>query len=280
MAVRKYKPTSPSRRAMTTSDFSEITDKRRKPEKSLLQAKSSFGGRNNYGRITVRFRGGGHRKRYRIIDFKRNNIDVPGKVVAIEYDPNRSARIALIQYLDGDKRYILSPEGLRQGASVVSSDTADIQPGNSLPLSRMPLGTVVHAIEMKPGKGAQMARSAGTSAQLMAREAGYALLRLPSGELRKVLEDCRATVGSVGNRQHENRKLGKAGRSRWMGRMPHNRGTTMNPVDHPHGGGEGRTAGGRHPVTPWGKPTRGYKTRKNKATSKYIVARRSRKKRG
>ncbi len=280
MAVRKYKPTSPSRRAMTTSDFSEITDKRRKPEKSLLQAKSSFGGRNNYGRITVRFRGGGHRKRYRIIDFKRNNIDVPGKVVAIEYDPNRSARIALIQYIDGDKRYILSPEGLRQGASVISSDTADIQPGNSLPLSRMPLGTVVHAIEMKPGKGAQMARSAGTSAQLMAREAGYALLRLPSGELRKVLEDCRATVGSVGNRQHENRKLGKAGRSRWMGRMPHNRGTTMNPVDHPHGGGEGRTAGGRHPVTPWGKPTRGYKTRKNKATSKYIVARRSRKKRG
>ena len=280
MAVRKYKPTSPSRRAMTTSDFSEITDKRRKPEKSLLQAKSSFGGRNNYGRITVRFRGGGHRKRYRIIDFKRNNIDVPGKVVAIEYDPNRSARIALIQYIDGDKRYILSPEGLRQGASVLSSDTADIQPGNSLPLSRMPLGTVVHAIEMKPGKGAQMARSAGTSAQLMAREAGYALLRLPSGELRKVLEDCRATVGSVGNRQHENRKLGKAGRSRWMGRMPHNRGTTMNPVDHPHGGGEGRTAGGRHPVTPWGKPTRGYKTRKNKATSKYIVARRTRKKRG
>lgn len=280
MAVRKYKPTSPSRRAMTTSDFSEITDKRRKPEKSLLQAKSSFGGRNNYGRITVRFRGGGHRKRYRIIDFKRNNIDVPGKVVAIEYDPNRSARIALIQYIDGDKRYILSPEGLRQGASVISSDAADIQPGNSLPLSRMPLGTVVHAIEMKPGKGAQMARSAGTSAQLMAREAGYALLRLPSGELRKVLEDCRATVGSVGNRQHENRKLGKAGRSRWMGRMPHNRGTTMNPVDHPHGGGEGRTAGGRHPVTPWGKPTRGYKTRKNKATSKYIVARRSRKKRG
>ena len=280
MAVRKYKPTSPSRRAMTTSDFSEITDKRRKPEKSLLQAKASFGGRNNYGRITVRFRGGGHRKRYRIIDFKRNNIDVPGKVVAIEYDPNRSARIALIQYLDGDKRYILSPEGLRQGASVISSDTADIQPGNSLPLSRMPLGTVVHAIEMKPGKGAQMARSAGTSAQLMAREAGYALLRLPSGELRKVLEDCRATVGSVGNRQHENRKLGKAGRSRWMGRMPHNRGTTMHPVDHPPGSGAGRTAGGRHPVTPWGKPTRGYKTRKNKATSKYIVARRSRKKRG
>ena len=280
MAVRKYKPTSPSRRAMTTSDFSEITDKRRKPEKSLLQAKSNFGGRNNYGRITVRFRGGGHRKRYRIIDFKRNNIDVPGKVVAIEYDPNRSARIALIQYIDGDKRYILSPEGLRQGAAVISSDSADIQPGNSLSLSRMPLGTVVHAIEMKPGKGAQMARSAGTSAQLMAREAGYALLRLPSGELRKVLEDCRATVGSVGNRQHENRKLGKAGRSRWMGRMPHNRGTTMNPVDHPHGGGEGRTAGGRHPVTPWGKPTRGYKTRKNKATSKYIVARRSRKKRG
>ena len=280
MAVRKYKPTSPSRRAMTTSDFSEITDKRRKPEKSLLQAKSSFGGRNNYGRITVRFRGGGHRKRYRIIDFKRNNIDVPGKVVAIEYDPNRSARIALVQYIDGDKRYILSPEGLLQGASVVSSDSADIQPGNSLPLSRIPLGTVVHAIEMKPGKGAQMARSAGTSAQLMAREAGYALLRLPSGELRKVLEDCRATVGSVGNRQHENRKLGKAGRSRWLGRMPHNRGTTMNPVDHPHGGGEGRTAGGRHPVTPWGKPTRGYKTRKNKATSKYIVARRSRKKRG
>ena len=280
MAVRKYKPTSPSRRNMTTTDFSEITDKRRKPERSLLASKSSNGGRNNYGRITVRFRGGGHRKRYRLIDFKRNKIDVPGKVIAIEYDPNRSARIALIQYSDGDKRYILSPEGVRQGTIILSSDTADIQPGNCLSLSRMPLGTVIHAIEMKPGKGAQMVRSAGTSARLMARENGYALLRLPSGEMRKVLEGCRATIGSVGNRQHENRKLGKAGRSRWLGRMPHNRGTTMNPVDHPHGGGEGRTAGGRHPVTPWGVPTRGYKTRKNKATNQYIVARRSQKKRG
>lgn len=280
MAVRKYKPTSPSRRNMTTTDFSEITDKRRKPEKSLLVAKNSKGGRNNYGRITVRFRGGGHRQRYRIIDFKRNKIDVPANVVAIEYDPNRSAHIALLQYADGDKRYILAPEGLKAGAAVISSDSADIQPGNCLKLSKMPLGTVIHAIELKPGKGAQMVRSAGTSAQLMAREAGYALLRLPSGEMRKVLVDCRATVGSVGNRQHENRKLGKAGRTRWLGRMPHNRGTTMNPVDHPLGGGEGRTAGGRHPVTPWGKPTRGYKTRKNKSTDKYIVARRSKKKRG
>ena len=280
MAVRKYKPTSPSRRNMTTTDFSEISDKRRKPEKSLLVAKNSKGGRNNYGRITVRFRGGGHRQRYRIIDFKRNKIDIPGKVVAIEYDPNRSAHIALLQYADGEKRYILSPEGLAQGATVISSDSADIQPGNCLRLAKMPLGTVIHAIELKPGKGAQMVRSAGTSAQLMAREAGYALLRLPSGEMRRVLVDCRATVGSVGNRQHENRKLGKAGRTRWLGRMPHNRGTTMNPVDHPLGGGEGRTAGGRHPVTPWGKPTRGYKTRKNKSTDKYIVARRSKKKRG
>ena len=280
MAVRKYKPTSPSRRNMTTSDFSEITDKRRKPEKALLAAKNSKGGRNNYGRITVRFRGGGHRRRYRIIDFKRNKIDVPGTVVAVEYDPNRSAHIALLQYADGEKRYILSPDGLKKGAVVISGDEADIQPGNCLKLAKMPLGSIVHAIELKPGKGAQLVRSAGTSAQLMARESGYALLRLPSGEMRKVLVDCRATVGSVGNRQHENRKLGKAGRTRWLGRMPHNRGTTMNPVDHPLGGGEGRTAGGRHPVTPWGKPTRGYKTRKNKSTDKYIVARRSKKKRG
>ena len=205
---------------MTTTDFSEITDKRRKPEKGLLAAKSSKGGRNNYGRITVRFRGGGHQRRYRIVDFKRNKIDVPAKVVAIEYDPNRSARIALLQYADGEKRYILSPEGLKKGATVMCGDGADIQPGNCLKLAKMPLGSVIHAIELKPGKGAQMVRSAGTSAQLMARESGYALLRLPSGEMRKVLVDCRATVGSVGNRQHENRKLGKAGRTRWLGRSP------------------------------------------------------------
>lgn len=279
MANRSYKPTSPSRRHITGSDFKELTDKNRRPERSLTEALRGKGGRNGHGRISVRFQGGGHKRRYRLIDFKRNKLEVPAKVVAIEYDPNRSARIALLQYADGEKRYILAPVGLAAGSQVISSSQADIQPGNCLPLASMPLGTLVHAIELKPEKGAQMVRSAGTGAQIMARENGYVLLRLPSGELRRVLERCRATVGQVGNIEHENRSLGKAGRARWLGRMPHNRGVTMNPVDHPLGGGEGRTSGGRHPVTPWGKPTRGAKTRKNKATDGYIVSRRGRKKR-
>lgn len=279
MANRAYKPTSPSRRHTTTSDFKEISDKARRPERSLTSPLKSSGGRSTQGRISVRFRGGGHKRRYRQIDFRREKLGVPAKVISVEYDPNRSARIALLHYLDGEKRYILAPVGLQVGALVVSSPDADIQPGNCLPLSTIPLGTTVHAIELKPGKGAQMARSAGTGAQIMAREGGYVLLRLPSGELRRVLERCSATVGQVGNVDHENRKLGKAGRGRWLGRMPHNRGVTMNPVDHPLGGGEGKSSGGRHPVTPWGKPTRGAKTRKNKSTNRFIVARKSAKKR-
>jgi large subunit ribosomal protein L2 len=265
---------------MTVSDFADITDKRKKPEKSLTAPLSNKGGRNNQGRISVRFRGGGHKRRYRLVDFKRTKTGVPAKVAAIEYDPNRSARIALLHYLDGDKAYILAPHGLKKGAVVLAGDDADITPGNCLPLHRIPMGTQVHAIEMKPNKGAQLVRSAGTSAQIMAREGGYVLLRMPSGELRKVPEACRATVGQVGNIEHENLKIGKAGRARWLGHMPHNRGVTMNPVDHPLGGGEGRSSGGRHPVSPWGKPTRGAKTRKNKQTDKYIVSRRSKKKRG
>jgi len=279
MATRSYSPTSPSRRHMTGSDFKEITDKGRRPERKLTAPLKSAGGRNNAGRISVRFQGGGHKRRMRLIDFKRNKDGVPARVESIEYDPNRSARIALLHYADGDKSYILAPVGLVADAVVVSSAEADIQPGNCLPLSAIPLGTLVHAIEMKPGKGAQMVRSAGTGAQIMAKEGGYVLLRMPSGELRRILERCRATIGQVGNVEHENKTLGKAGRARWLGRMPHNRGVTMNPVDHPLGGGEGRTSGGRHPVTPWGKPTRGAKTRKNKSTNRFIVARRANKKR-
>jgi large subunit ribosomal protein L2 len=278
MGVRGYKPTSPSRRKMTVSDFADISDRRKKPERKLTAPLSQKGGRNNNGRICVRFRGGGQKRRYRIIDFKRDKIGVPAKVHSVEYDPNRSARIALLFYLDGEKRYILAPVGLKVGQVVLAADDADIQPGNCLPLMSIPMGTVVHGIELKPKKGAQFVRSAGTGAQLMAREAGYITLRMPSGELRKVLETCRATVGQVGNIENENMKLGKAGRSRWLGRMPHNRGVTMNPVDHPLGGGEGRSSGGRHPVSPWGKPTRGAKTRKNKSTNQYIVKRRSKKK--
>jgi large subunit ribosomal protein L2 len=265
---------------MTVADFADISHRENAPERSLVVGLPSKGGRDNQGRIAVRFQGGGHKRRYRIIDFRRDKLDVPAKVARIEYDPNRSARIALLHYADGEKRYILAPIGLEVGAEVISSEGADILPGNSLPLGKIPMGTIVHAIELKPKKGAQMSRSAGTGAQIMAREGGYVLLRLPSGELRRVLESCRATVGQVGNPTHENVKIGKAGRSRWLGRMPHNRGVSMNPVDHPLGGGEGRTSGGRHPVTPWGKPTRGAKTRKNHASDKYIVARRSRKKRG
>ncbi|OGR15341.1 MAG: 50S ribosomal protein L2 [Deltaproteobacteria bacterium RIFOXYB12_FULL_58_9] len=278
MGVRGFKPTSPTRRKMTVSDFADISDKRKQPERSLTAPLKDKGGRNNYGRIAVRFKGGGHKRRYRIVDFKRDKFGVPAKVAAIEYDPNRTSRIALLHYRDGEKRYIIAPLGLKKGDVVVSSDDADIRPGNCLQLSLIPMGTQVHAVELKPMKGAQMVRSAGTGAQLMAREGGYVLLRLPSGELRKVLETCRATVGQVGNIESENMKIGKAGRSRWLGRMPHNRGVVMNPVDHPHGGGEGRTSGGRNPVTPWGKPTRGAKTRKNKSTNQYIVARRSKKK--
>lgn len=279
MGVRAFNPTTPSRRGMTASDFAEVT-KGNAPERRLTTSKAATGGRSNEGSVSVRFRGGGHKRRYRIIDFRRDKLDVPGKVASIEYDPNRSANIALLHYADGEKRYILSPVGLAVGASVVSSSTADIQPGNCLPMANIPMGTTIHAIEMKPGRGAQMVRSAGASAQLMAREGGYVLLRMPSGELRRLLEVCRATIGQVGNVEHENQNIGKAGRSRWLGRMPHNRGVSMNPVDHPHGGGEGRTSGGRHPVTPWGKPTRGAKTRNNKRTDRFIVARASKKKRG
>ena len=278
MANRKFKPTSPSRREMTMSDFKELTSKASEPLRKLTRPKPNKAGRN-HGRIAVRFQGGGHKQKYRIIDFKRDKVGVPAKVATIEYDPNRSARIALLHYLDGDKRYILAPVGLVAGATIVSSPEADIQPGNCLPLVNIPLGTQVHNIELKPGKGGQMVRSAGMGAQIMAREGGYVLLRLPSGELRRVLESCKATVGQVGNIDHENVKIGKAGRARWLGRNPHNRGVSMNPVDHPLGGGEGKTSGGRHPVTPWGKPTRGAKTRKNKATTRFIVSRRSNKKR-
>ena len=280
MGIRAFKPTSPSRREMTVSDFAEVTKKSNKPERKLTERLHRRAGRASNGSISVRFKGGGHRRRYREIDFKREKIDVPAIVAHIEYDPNRSARIALLHYADGEKRYIISPAGLEKGATVISSDKADIKPGNCMPLSLIPAGTMVHAIELKPGKGAQLVRSAGTSAQLMAREGGYALLRLPSGELRKVHERCRACIGQVGNIDHENVSIGKAGRSRWLGKMPHNRGVTMNPVDHPLGGGEGKSKGGRNPVTPWGKPTRGYKTRNNKATDKFIVSRRAKKKKG
>ncbi len=276
MPVKVYKPTSPGRRNMSVSDFAEIT--RGKPERSLTKGLvKKTGGRNSNGRITSYHRGGGHRRRFRQIDFRRNKVDVPAKVAAIEYDPNRSANIALLHYVDGEKRYILSPGGLKVGDTVVSSMTAEIHPGNAMPLSRIPLGTQVHAIEMKPGKGAQLVRSAGTSAQIMAREGNMATLRLPSGEMRMIHVDCMATVGEVGNAEHENQRIGKAGRSRWLGKRSNVRGVAMNPVDHPMGGGEGRSSGGRHPCTPWGKPTKGAKTRSNKRSDKYIVKRRGKK---
>ncbi|MBJ21178.1 MAG: 50S ribosomal protein L2 [bacterium] len=276
MPVKKYKPTSPGRRNMSVSDFAEIS--RGAPERSLTTGLvKKTGGRNSNGRITSYHRGGGHRRRYRVIDFRRNKIGVPANVAAIEYDPNRSANIALLHYLDGEKRYILSPSGLKVGDKVMSSVDAEISPGNALPLSKIPLGTTVHAVEMKPGKGAQMVRSAGTSAQLMAREGKMATLRLPSGEMRMIHIDCMATVGEVGNSEHENQRIGKAGRSRWLGKRSNVRGVAMNPVDHPMGGGEGRSSGGRHPCTPWGKPTKGAKTRNNKRSDKYIVKRRGKK---
>lgn len=272
MAVKGFRPTSPSRRFSQVADFSGLTKK--KPEKALLAPKKSSGGRNANGRTTVRFRGGGHKQRFRIIDFKRDKVGVPATVAAIEYDPNRSARIALLSYADGEKRYILAPDGLKVGASIVSSRNADILVGNALPLKAIPTGTFIHAIEMKPLKGAQLVRSAGTGAQLMAKDNGFAQVRLPSGEVRMVHLDCRATIGQVSNSEHARITLGKAGRSRWLGRRPHNRGVTMNPVDHPMGGGEGRTSGGRHPCSPWGQLAKGKKTRRNKSSNKFIVQRR------
>ena len=260
---------------MSVSSFGDIT--KSKPERSLIEKQHKSGGRNNLGRITSFQRGGGHKRRYRRIDFKRDKWEVPGKVAGIEYDPNRSARIALLHYADGEKRYILAPLGLSVGDRVQTSGQADIQPGNTLPLEAIPLGTIVHNIELKPGKGGQMVRAAGGGAQLMAREGKYATLKLPSSEMRRVLARCLATVGQVGNLDHENVTIGKAGRSRWLGKRPNVRGAAMNPVDHPHGGGEGRTAGGRHPVTPWGVPTKGHKTRKKRASSKFIVKRRGKK---
>ena len=275
MPIKNYRPTTPTRRFQTVVSRQELTDK--KPEKSLTAGKRRTGGRNNLGRITSRFRGGGHQKSYRVIDFKRDKTGIPAKVAAIEYDPNRSARIALLHYRDGEKRYILCPLGLTVGRTVLAGPEADILVGNALPLKNIPAGTVVHSIELRPGKGAQMARAAGTQAQLVSREGDYALVKLPSGEVRRVEVECMATVGQVGNPDHENVSLGKAGRKRWMGKRPHNRGVSMNPVDHPHGGGEGKTSGGRNPVTPWGKPTRGFKTRNNKRTEKSIVTHRSKK---
>ncbi len=276
MAIKKVKPTSPARRYQTFLKREQLT-KGAKPEKALLEPKKKISGRNNDGRITVRRRGGGHKRHYRIIDFKRNKEGIPAKVQQIEYDPNRSAHIALLSYLDGEKRYILAPVGLEVGQMIMSGPEADILPGNALPLLNIPLGTEVHNVEMRPGKGGQLVRSAGGFAQLVAKEGKYAQLRMPSGEVRRIPVVCMATVGMVGNREHENVSLGKAGRSRWMGRRPKVRGVVMNPVDHPHGGGEGKTSGGRNPVTPWGQPTRGYKTRKNKRTDNMIVRDRRRK---
>ena len=273
MAIKRYKPTSPGRRGASSQDFGQVT-KGNEPEKSLLEIHAKTGGRNSYGRITSRFRGGGHKRRYRVIDFKRNKTGVPAKVASIEYDPNRSARIALLHYADGEKFYIIAPDKLSVGDTVISANSADIKPGNSLPLRFIPSGTNIHCIELKIGAGAQIARGAGASVQLMAKDGDWATLRLPSGEVRKVHLDCRATIGQVGNTEHSNVELGKAGRKRWLGRRPHNRGVTMNPVDHPMGGGEGRSSGGRHPCSPWGQPTKGYKTRENKRTDKFIVRRR------
>ncbi len=275
MPVKSFKPTTPTRRYQTVVTREGLA--KGGPEKSLVKGKLRTGGRTSTGRVSSRFRGGGHKKTYREIDFKRDKFGIACVVAQIEYDPNRSARIALLHYVDGEKRYIIAPVGLEVGAKLMSGPTADIFIGNSLPLKNIPAGTVVHNIELKPGKGGQMARSAGAQAQLISKEGDYALLKLPSGEVRRVLVECAATIGQVGNVEHENVSLGKAGRTRWMGKRPHNRGVTMNPVDHPHGGGEGKTSGGRHPVTPWGQPTRGFKTRNNKRTDKMIVTRKAKK---
>lgn len=284
MPIRKYKPTTPSRRFRSVSTFSELTKKEGKnqpvdPHKPLLRPLKKTGGRNNKGRITHRFAGGGHKRMYRVVDFKRDKLDIPATVLTIEYDPNRTCRISLLEYADGEKRYILTPNGLKEGDTVISSDTADIRPGNSLPLRAIPVGTTIHNIELNPGKGGQMVRSAGAGAQLMAKEGKYAQVRLPSSETRLVLLSCRATIGLVGNAEHENISLGKAGVSRWKGIRPHVRGVAMTPRDHPHGGGEAQSPVGRKkgPASPWGKPALGAKTRRNKSTDKYIIRKRGQK---
>lgn len=275
MAIKHFKPTSPSRRYYDTQDFAGLSKKA--PEKALLESKSSTGGRNHSGRVTSRFRGGGHKRAYRLIDWRRNKVGVPGTVAALEYDPNRSARIALIHYADGEKSYILAPDGLNAGDKVVASKNADVKPGNCMRLRDLPLGTVIHNIELKIGKGAQLVRSAGSAAQVIAKEGEWGQVRLPSGEIRKIHLDCRVTIGQVSNLDHANVTIGKAGRSRWLGRRPHNRGVAMNPVDHPMGGGEGRTSGGRHPCSPWGQLAKGKKTRHNKRTDAMIIKRRGKK---
>jgi large subunit ribosomal protein L2 len=274
MAIRNYNPTSPGRRFQTGPTFDEITTST--PHKPLLEPLKKTGGRNNTGEVTSWWRGGGHKRQYRIIDFKRDKLEIPGKVTTVEYDPNRSARIALVTYADGEKRYILHPVGVKVGDTVIAGVNVDILPGNCLPLKNIPLGTMIHNVEMKPGKGGQIARSAGSAVQLVAKEGEYASVKMPSGEIRLIGIECFATVGQVGNIDHENVSVGKAGRSRWKGRKPHVRGVAMNPVDHPLGGGEGKTSGGRHPVTPWGVPTKGYKTRNSKQTDRFIVQRRKR----
>lgn len=272
MAIKKYKPTSPGRRFQTCSDFEEITSS--VPVKGLTRPIKRTGGRNNNGRVTSRHIGGGHKRRYRLIDFCRDKTDIPAKVATIEYDPNRTSRIALLHYADGEKRYIIAPDKLQVGDAIVSGDRVDIKTGNTVPLKNIPLGTLIHNLELKVGRGAQMIRSAGTYGQLMAKEGSYAQVRLPSGEVRKVFMECKATIGQVGNLEHENLSIGKAGRSRWLGRRSKVRGVAMNPIDHPMGGGEGKSSGGRHPCTPWGVPTKGHKTRTNKRTDKYIIKRR------
>ena len=273
MGLKAYRPTSPGRRGMTAVTGEDLAKKR--PEKSLTESRRSSGGRNNDGRMTVRARGSGHKRLYRLVDFKRDKVGVPARVVAIEYDPNRSARLALLHYVDGEKRYILAPQGLAVKDTVQSGPSAEVKPGNALPLAQMPLGTTIHNLELKPGKGGQLIRSAGGFAQVMGRDEAYVQVRLKSGEMRRILGTCLATVGQVGNLDHENVTIGKAGRSRWRGWRPHVRGVAMNPVDHPHGGGEGKSGQGNpHPVSPWGLPTKGYKTRQNKATDKFIIARR------
>ncbi len=274
-SIKTYNPTSPAIRFRTTLDKKELSTDR--PIKRLTRSKNRISGRNNKGRLTIRHRGGGHKRLYRIIDFMRDKRDIPAKVLSLEYDPNRSANIALLAYADGEKRYILAPDGLAMGSTILAGEAADILIGNSLPLKNIPLGTMIHNIELKKGKGGQMARSAGTAAQLLAKEAGYAQMKMPSGEVRKVHLDCYATIGQVGNLNYENVSIGKAGRTRWLGIRPTVRGVVMNPIDHPHGGGEGKTSGGRHPVSPWGMPTKGYKTRKNKRTQRFIIKRRGKK---
>jgi large subunit ribosomal protein L2 len=275
MPLKTYRPTTPSNRYRTVSDFSDVTSD--KPVKALTTRRKEKGGRNVHGRVTVRYRGGGHKRRYRIVDFRRDKPGIPAKVATIEYDPNRSARIALLNYADGERRYVIAPDGIKVGDTLVASNDADIRPGNAMALRAVPLGSSVHSVELFPGRGAKVARAAGTMCQLVAKEGDYALLRMPSGEVRRFHINCNCVIGQVGNLEHENIVIGKAGRNRWMGVRPHVRGVAKNPVDHPMGGGEGKSSGGRHPTTPWGKPTKGYKTRRNKATSKWIVRRRGKK---